>query len=136
MSRIICSIFGSDAESEGYVRKANCRDCSCSGDCRDIGRPGDDERVWPNGAYSRKNIPDSPSNIVGISPVGIMRRLVVVATTRAASVNRFPQNSLTEARNMKDFLEQTGDYSTVKIYELEKTLGPLQQWAELEESTR
>jgi len=65
-----------------------------------------------------------------------MRRLVVVATTRAASVNRFPQSSLTEARNMKDFLEQTGDYSTVKIYELEKTLGPLQQWAELEESTR
>jgi hypothetical protein len=65
-----------------------------------------------------------------------MRRLVVVAATRAASVNRFPQNSLTEARNMKDFLEQTGDYSTVTIYELEKTLGPLQQWAELEESTR
>jgi len=93
-------------------------------------------RSAPSRAYSRKNILDSSSNIVGISPLGIMRRLVVVATTRAASVNRFPQSSLTEARNMKDFLEQTGDYSTVKIYELEKTLGPLQQWAELEESTR
>ncbi len=65
-----------------------------------------------------------------------MRRLVVVATTRAALVNRFPKDSLSEARNLKDFLEQTGEYSTVKIYELEKTLGPLQQWAELEECAR
>ena len=73
------------------------------------------------------------SNIVGISRWGIMRRLVVVATTRAASVNRFPEDSLTRARNLKDFLEQTGEYSAVKIYELEKTLGPLKQWAELEE---
>ena len=65
-----------------------------------------------------------------------MRRLVVVATTRAASVNRFPKESLIEARNLKDFLEQTGEYSTVTIYELEKALGPLQQWAELEEGPR
>ncbi len=63
-----------------------------------------------------------------------MRRLVVVATTRNASVNRFAKDSLGEARNLKDFLEQTGEYSTVAIYELEKTLGPLQQWAELIES--
>jgi hypothetical protein len=76
------------------------------------------------------------SNIVGISRWGIMRRLVVVATTRAASVNRFPEDSLTRARNLKDFLEQTGEYSAVKIYELEKTLGPLKQWAELEETSR
>jgi hypothetical protein len=33
-------------------------------------------------------------------------------------------------------LEQTGEYSKVTIYELQKTLGPLQQWAELEESLR
>jgi hypothetical protein len=65
-----------------------------------------------------------------------MRRLVVVAATRAGSVNRFPEDSLTKARNLKDFLEQTGEYSTVTIYELEKTLGPLQQWAELEENPR
>ena len=65
-----------------------------------------------------------------------MRRLVVVAAMRAGSVNKFPQSSLTEARNTKDFLEQTGDYSTVKIYEFEKTLGPLQHWAELEEIAR
>jgi hypothetical protein len=65
-----------------------------------------------------------------------MRRLVVVAATRAGSVNRFPEDSLTKARNLKDFLEQTGEYSTVTIYELEKTLGPLQQWAELAENPR
>jgi hypothetical protein len=65
-----------------------------------------------------------------------MRRLVVVAATRAGSVNRFPEDSLTEARNLKDFLEQTSEYSSVTIYELEKTLGPLQQWAELEENPR
>jgi hypothetical protein len=65
-----------------------------------------------------------------------MRRLVVVATTHDSSVNRFRKASLMEARNLKDFLEQTGDYSTVAIYELEKTVGPLQQWRELEENSR
>lgn len=65
-----------------------------------------------------------------------MRRLSVVATTRGSLVNRFSKDSLTEARNLKDFLEQTGEYSTVTIYELQKTLGPLQQWADLEESLR
>ncbi len=65
-----------------------------------------------------------------------MRRLAVVATTRGALVNRFSKDSLVEARNLQDFLEQTGEYSKVTIYELQKTLGPLQQWAELEESLR
>jgi len=65
-----------------------------------------------------------------------MRSLVVVATTAARAVNRFPQASLVEARNMKDFLEQTGEYASVSIFELEKSLGPLKQWAELEENPR
>jgi hypothetical protein len=65
-----------------------------------------------------------------------MRQLVVVATTSERVVNRFPQASLTEARNLKDFLEQTGEYRAVAIYELEKSIGPLRQWAELEESPR
>lgn len=66
--------------------------------------------------------------------VRIMRSLIVVARTVSRGVNRFPQASLTQARNMKDFLEQTGEYSAVAVYELEKSLGPLRQWAELEES--
>jgi hypothetical protein len=63
-----------------------------------------------------------------------MRSLVVVAMTSGGSVNRFAQGSLIEARNLKDFLEQTGEYRTVAVFELEKSVGPLKQWAELEES--
>ena len=64
----------------------------------------------------------------------IMRTLLVVATTSQHAVNRFPQPSLAEALNLKDFLVETGEYKTVAIYELEKSAGPLQQWSELEES--
>jgi len=64
-----------------------------------------------------------------------MRSLVVVATTPGHAVNRFPQASLAEARNLKDFLEQTGEYASVVVFELEKSLGPLRQWGELEESS-
>ena len=63
-----------------------------------------------------------------------MRSLVVVATAGEGTVNRFPQASLREARNLKDFLEQTGEFRAVKIYELEKSIGPLRQWAELQET--
>ncbi|HVC27726.1 MAG TPA: hypothetical protein VND40_06145 [Nitrososphaerales archaeon] len=65
-----------------------------------------------------------------------MRSLVVVATTCERAINRFPQASLTGARNLKDFLEQTGEFATVAIFELEKSVGPLRQWAELEENPR
>jgi hypothetical protein len=65
-----------------------------------------------------------------------MRSLVVVATTPEHVVNRFPQASLFEARNIKDFLEQTGEYTFVAIFELERSIGPLTQWAELEENPR
>lgn len=65
-----------------------------------------------------------------------MRRLVVVATTRKGSVNRFYQDSLVEATNLKDFLSQTGEYSALAIYELERSIGPLTQWAQLEEGAR
>jgi hypothetical protein len=64
-----------------------------------------------------------------------MRSLVVVATTVGRAVNRFPQPSIVEARNLKDFLEQTGEYASVAIFELEKSLGPLRQWSELEENS-
>jgi hypothetical protein len=86
--------------------------------------------------HSGENILDSPPNIVGILLKRIMRSLAVVATTSGRAVNRFAQASLTEARNLKDFLEQTGEYASVAIFELEKSIGPLRQWAELEESSR
>ena len=65
-----------------------------------------------------------------------MRSLVVVAWSPDRALNRFHQSSLGEARNLRDFLEETGDYESVAIYELEKSDGPLTQWAELQESSR
>jgi hypothetical protein len=65
-----------------------------------------------------------------------MRSLVVVATAPDRAVNRFHQASLAEARNLRDFLEQTGDYRSVAIFELETSIGPLRQWTELEEGSR
>ncbi len=64
-----------------------------------------------------------------------MRSLVVVGVAPDRAVNRFHQASLLEARNLRDFLEQTGDYESVGIYELEKSEGPMTQWAELQESS-
>ena len=63
-----------------------------------------------------------------------MRSLVVVATTSRGSINKFAKASITEAKNLKDFLEQTEEYASVTLYELEKSFGPLMQWSELEET--
>ncbi len=63
-----------------------------------------------------------------------MRTLMIVATTAERAINRFHQSSMGEARNLKDFLEQTGEYRSVAIYELEGSMGTLKQWTELEES--
>ena len=62
-----------------------------------------------------------------------MRSLVVVAITHLHSANRFHQSSLLEAKNLQDFLEQTGQYEKVSIFELEASQGPIKQWGELEE---
>jgi hypothetical protein len=63
-----------------------------------------------------------------------MRSLAVVATTLDGNINKFAHGSLREARNTKDFLEQTGEFRSVSIYESEKTFGPLTEWAELKEN--
>ena len=65
-----------------------------------------------------------------------MRSLIVVARAADRPVNSFQQPSLAEARNLREFLEQTGDYESVAIFELETSIGPLRQWAELEEGSR
>jgi hypothetical protein len=84
--------------------------------------------------HSIENILISPINIVGIYLAVIMRSLAVVATTLNGNIDRFAQGSLREARNLKDFLEQTGEFKTVTIYESEKTVGPLTEWVELKEN--
>jgi len=65
-----------------------------------------------------------------------MRSLVVVATTRGGAVNRFEKRSLIEARNLKDFLDLTGEYETISLYELDRSVGPMRQWSELDETGR
>lgn len=65
-----------------------------------------------------------------------MSSLVVVATTSKGAVNRFSQPSLTAAMNIKDFLQQTGDYSTVAIYDLPRSGEPLKQWSALDDAPR
>jgi hypothetical protein len=63
-----------------------------------------------------------------------MRSVAVVATTFRGTLNKFDQSSLMEARNLKDFLEQTGDYSTVALYEQERSSGPFRKWAQLQDT--
>ena len=63
-----------------------------------------------------------------------MRSVTVVATTFKGILNKFEQPSLMEARNLKDFLEQTGDYVSVGLYELELSSGPFRKWAILREA--
>ena len=58
--------------------------------------------------------------------------MLVVA--RGDSVlNKFEQDSLLRAINLKDFLEQTGQYSDVSIYQLRPTDGGRTEWAKLDE---
>jgi hypothetical protein len=45
-----------------------------------------------------------------------MTNLLVVGIRAKDSVNTFAAESFLEARNLRDYLEETGDYKTVAIY--------------------
>ena len=49
------------------------------------------------------------------------------------TINRYLLGSLREARNLKDFLEQTGDYRRLEIYEARRTSGTLSELKQVEE---
>jgi len=58
--------------------------------------------------------------------------MLVVA--RGDSVlNKFEQDSLLMAINLKDFLDQTGQYSEISIYQLRSSNGGQREWAKLDE---
>jgi len=59
-------------------------------------------------------------------------RILVVARSRSA-LNKFEQTSMQRAFNTKDFLEQTGDYDEVSIFQLSSTDGPMREWVKLNE---
>ncbi len=65
-----------------------------------------------------------------------MRSLAVVATTSEGNIYKFMQGSLREARNLRDFLEQTGEFRTVGIFESETFMGSLDDWVELKENSQ
>jgi hypothetical protein len=65
----------------------------------------------------------------------MIQPLLVVA--RSTSVlNRFAQDSLQGALNVRDFLEQTGEYDAVTILQLRSVDGAMKEWVALSEIER
>lgn len=59
-------------------------------------------------------------------------RILVVAKS-ATTLSRFEQSSLQSAFNLKDFLEETGEYDDVSIFQLSPTAGAEHEWVKLAE---
>jgi hypothetical protein len=64
-----------------------------------------------------------------------MAPLLLIGVTDR-TMNRMMLGSLREAQNLKDFLEETGDYQRVRIYQVRKGEGSLSELRELEQVTR
>jgi hypothetical protein len=58
---------------------------------------------------------------------------ILVMAKNATALDKFEQASLQCAYNIKDFLEQTGQYEEVSIFQLHSTDGPLKEWVKLNE---
>lgn len=59
-------------------------------------------------------------------------RILVVGKS-GSTLDKFEQTSLQSAFNIKDFLEQTGDYEEVSIFQHSPSDGPLREWVKLGE---
>ena len=55
-----------------------------------------------------------------------MSSLLVLGVTRSF-INRFTAGSMVEARNLKDFLDETHDYQWVEIYRVREGDGPMME---------
>jgi hypothetical protein len=62
-----------------------------------------------------------------------MNPLILVVARSSSALNKFEQSSLQRAFNIKDFLEETGEYDEVSIFQLCSTDGPLREWVKLNE---
>jgi hypothetical protein len=60
-----------------------------------------------------------------------MRPSILVVARNGELVNRFGQGSMLEALNIKDFLEDTGDYQEVAVFQLLPTTGHSKEWVKL-----
>jgi hypothetical protein len=65
-----------------------------------------------------------------------MNPSLLVVAQRKSAINKFEQRSLSEAVNIRDFLEQTGEYDEVTIFQLHSVDGPMKQWVKLNEPER
>jgi len=57
---------------------------------------------------------------------------ILVVAKSALTVNKFKQQSIQGALNLKDFLEQTGEYEEVSIFQRVGAFGPMGEWVEME----
>jgi hypothetical protein len=62
-----------------------------------------------------------------------MKPGLLVVARGGAALNIFEQSSLQEAINTRDFLEQTGDYDEVSIFQLLPADGRMKDWVKLSE---
>ena len=62
-----------------------------------------------------------------------MKPTLLVVARGPFSVDRFQERTLLEAINTRDFLEQTGDYEEVSIFQALSGEGPLKEWVELKD---
>jgi hypothetical protein len=64
--------------------------------------------------------------IIGICHSALMPSLLVLGVTKSF-INRFTVGSMIEARNLKEFLDETHDYQWVEIYRVREADGPMME---------
>ena len=62
-----------------------------------------------------------------------MSQSLLVVAKGSSKLNRFEQNSFQGAINIRDFLEQTGEYDEVTIFQLRSTEGMMKEWVAINE---
>jgi hypothetical protein len=62
-----------------------------------------------------------------------MSQSLLVVAKGSSKLNRFEQNSFQVAINIRDFLEQTGEYDEVTIFQLRSAEGMLKEWVAINE---
>jgi len=62
-----------------------------------------------------------------------MTSSIMVVAKSDFFVNKFEQPSLRNALNLKDFLEQTGDYDRVSLFQRADDFRPVGEWVEMAE---
>jgi len=65
-----------------------------------------------------------------------MTQPLLVVAKSTSKLNKFAQTSLLGALNIRDFLEQTGEYDDVAIFQLRGAEGPLREWVVVSETER